>query len=599
VNWKGAGPTPGRANVAGDDYDDADGDGMTDSYEAAQGFNVNDAADAGQDFDEDGKTNEEEFLDGTNPKDANDRWRAPWIVEQPEGATAPIGGEANFSVAAAGTGPLMYQWRANGSAIAGATNETHAIDAVQSADLAEYSVVVWNRDGFVISDGVSLQVLQPLIIVGQPLSRLADRGSTVTFAVFASGTGLLGYQWRYNGLDIPGATGSQLTLTDVQLEDGGNYSVVVTDANGSLASAEATLSVLTPPVITQHPQGQTVVAYNDLFLTVVAGGQGPFTYQWRFNGVNILGATNSVLPLSNVQPNQEGIYRVEVFNPVSSTVSDGALLTVLIPATITRQPEGGMVNPGEDFTFTVAATSSTPIRYQWRFNDADLPGATGPSLSLANIQEENGGNYQVIVTDGIGSVRSDIAVLTVLIAPRVAQAPVSQSAVIGGSVTFSIETRGGLPMGYRWRRSGATLTNFVLNTHKSFLTIHNLTATDAGNYTVVLTNAASFQPGVLSPAGSLTILPDTDGDLMSDAWETGYGFNPQEPGDAGLDFDGDGMTNREEHDAGTDPNDAASFLQLESLRMDDGVTLRFPAASNMTYTVEYTDLLGSGFWRKL
>ena len=105
------------------------------------------------------------------------------------------------------------------------------------------------------------------------------------------------------------------------------------------------MTVLSPPVIFQHPQDQTVVAYTDAFLSVRAGGQGPFAYQWRFNGVPIEEATNSVLFLPNIQPSQAGVYNVEVLNPVSSVVSSNAVLSILIPATITQQPQSQTVCP--------------------------------------------------------------------------------------------------------------------------------------------------------------------------------------------------------------------------------------------------------------
>jgi len=293
------------------------------------------------------------------------------------------------------------------------------------ASQGAYSVVVRNANGFVISGQAVLTVIQSLEILTQPLSQVTDIGGAVTFRVFAVGTGNINYQWRFNGADLSGATGDTLILSDLQPEDSGNYTVLVTDDNGLLESAQATLEVLSPPVITQQPQSQTVVAYTDTFLSVKAGGQGPFTYQWRLNGVNIQGATSAFLPLSTIQLYQEGIYTVVVFNPVSSTISDEAVITLLIPATILQQPASQFVDPEGSATLSVVATSSTPISYQWRFNDIDIPGATGPSLTLNNLGDLDTGNYQVLVTDGVGTIRSEIALVVVLTQPSIVIPPLA------------------------------------------------------------------------------------------------------------------------------------------------------------------------------
>ena len=109
---------------------------------------------------------------------------------------------------------------------------------------------------------------------------------------------------------------------------------------------------------------------------------------------------------------------------------------------------------------------------------------------------------------------------------------------------------------------------------------------------------------------NLPSLQDTDGDGMPDAWETTYGLNPNNPSDAALDKDGDGRSNLQEYLSGTNPTNKLSVLKITNwvvqvLVTNTGlawetntyVTLRFPAASNLTYTVEHTkDLRGGGSW---
>jgi hypothetical protein len=599
VNWKGAAPSPGRANVSGAGFTDADHDGMPDSYETARGFLVNNPADATQDADGDGRLNYEEFLDGTDPFNFADRLNPPSISVQPQAQVIPAGSSVSFSVMAEGSAPLSYQWRFNGVSLVDATNATLVLSGVKLSDAGEYAVVVRNPAGFTISTGVPLSVNQPLEILAQPQSRIIDIGGNATFNVFAVGSGTLSYQWRFNGADLPGATAASFTVTNAQPADSGNYSVFVSDSGQSLASAEATLSVLSPPTIVQQPQSHTAVAFNDTFFSVTAGGQGPFSYQWRFNGVNIPGAIGSILPLPNVQPNQAGTYRVEVFNPVSSTVSSNAVLTLLIPAAISQHPQSTNVAPGATVTFSVAATSSTPISYQWRFNDVDIPGATGTTLTLTNVQEEIAGNYLVVVTDGIGSVRSEVAVLGVIIPLAFVYPPLAQSVVQGGSVTFSVEIKGSPPpYGFEWRKNSTPLVSNALHSTKSFFTISNTQPADAGGYRAVVRNVTS-PFGIGSTLIQLTVLPDFDKDGLPDVLEASLGLNTNDAADAVLDLDGDGVSNRNEYIGGTDPADPASYLWIGQPEINGGAMLWFSAMANKTYTVQYSDDLSAGSWLRL
>jgi hypothetical protein len=600
VNWKAAPPTTGRANVPGAGYDDADQDGMADSFETANGFSTANTADAAQDADTDGKSNYEEFLDGTNPNDNASRLVAPSITVAPQPQTAAAGGAATFTVTANGTAPLSYQWRFNGVAITGGTNASLVLGNVQGSQAGEYSVVIHNAAGFVISAGASLTVSQPLVILAQPQSRITDRGNSVTFTVFAAGTGTLRYQWRFGGADIGGATSASLTLNNVQPSDNGNYSVVVTDDNGSLTSADATLSVLSPPTILTQPRSQTNVAYTTVFFSVTPGGEGPFAYQWRFGAVPIPDATNSILALPNVQPGQAGAYSVEVFNPVGSVVSANAILTLLLPANITQQPRSTNVTAGATVTFTVVATSSTPMTYQWRFNDAEIPGATNTSLTIVNVQESDAGNYQVVVTDGIGSVSSSIAVLGITIPLVLVQPPLGQSVVEGGAVTFSAQWTGGPPpFGVEWRKGSVPMVSNTISATKSFFTLTNVQTSDAAGYRVVIRNVTN--PGGIANTtfAQLTVLSDFDDDGMPDVWEQTYGFNTNNAADALLDADGDSQLNRAEYQSGTDPREPADYLWVDASHAAGLTTLWFPAMSNKTYTVEFTDFLGTGLWSKL
>lgn len=138
------------------------------------------------------------------------------------------------------------------------------------------------------------------------------------------------YQWQLDGTNITGATNATLTLTDVQTNEAGSYSVIVSNFAGSVTSSNAFLTVDIPPAITLQPQSQTMDAGGSVAFTAAASGTPPISYQWTLDDTNIAGATNSSLTLLNIQTNAAGTYQVIATSPYGSAVSSNAVLTVPI-----------------------------------------------------------------------------------------------------------------------------------------------------------------------------------------------------------------------------------------------------------------------------
>jgi hypothetical protein len=176
---------------------------------------------------------------------------------------------------------LKYQWRLAGTNLAGATASSYTRPNAQPADAGDYSVVVTNSFGTATSSNATLVVLVPPAILAQPLSQSVPPGSNATFTVTASGTAPLGYQWRFEGDDLPGATASTFTRTNAQPAHAGNYSVMVTNLAGGVLSSNATL-------ILSSPQPVTLLAPLRL-----ANGRFQFTVTGAVNQVfSILASTN-------------------------------------------------------------------------------------------------------------------------------------------------------------------------------------------------------------------------------------------------------------------------------------------------------------------
>ncbi len=177
--------------------------------------------------------------------------RSPAMVMQPRNFGTSPGGTAILTASAVGTVPLSYQWQFQGNPIAGATNTWLAITNAQFTDAGEYSVLVSNVLGSVMSSNAVLTVtnLSPTApsIVQPPSDATVYPGGTAVFTVVASGSLPLSYQWRFQSNNIVGATSASLTLTNVQFSSAGGYSVLVSNTLGSVLSANAILSVVNPP----------------------------------------------------------------------------------------------------------------------------------------------------------------------------------------------------------------------------------------------------------------------------------------------------------------------------------------------------------------
>ena len=314
-------------------------------------------------------------------------------------------------------------------------------------------------------------------ITSQPASQNLNVGATASFNVAADGTPPLSVQWRKDGVEIPGATGGTLNLANVQTNDAGNYSAVVTNVSGAVTSAVAALAVtvfvpggvrslaeaVDAPGLTWTTNGspawfvQTNVTHDGadaaqsgaiadggattMQTTVI--GPGTLSFWWKVSSEKkkdtlsfLLGGKPSASISAEVDwqrlafsvpSGTQALQWTYVKNSSKSAGLDRGWVdqVIFIPNNtptapiIEVQPLSQAVAEQTTAAFSVLASGSTPLSYQWQWNGTNLYNGSGVSgaltaaLKLTGVPPTQAGAYTVVISNAAGSVTSAVAQLTV------------------------------------------------------------------------------------------------------------------------------------------------------------------------------------------
>src|SRR6185437_4760357 len=158
---------------------------------------------------------------------------------------------------------------------------------------------------------------------------------------------------------------------------------------------------------------------------------------------------------------------------------------------ITTQPASQTVTAGQTASFSVVATGTAPLAYQWRKNNAAISSATSASYTTpATTSSDNGAQFTVVVSNSAGSVTSNAATLTVnaaAVAPSITTQPSSLTVTLGQVAVFAVVANGTAPLNYQWQKDGTNISGATLPAYTTLAT----TAADNGNtYRVVVSNSA-------------------------------------------------------------------------------------------------------------
>jgi NHL repeat len=263
-------------------------------------------------------------------------------------------------------------------------------------------------------------------ITTQPASLTVSDGSSAAMTVVAAGTDPLSYQWSRGNAPIDGATAATYTLAAAALADNGaTFTVTVTNSAGSAVSTPATLSVsaVAPSITDTAARSIAVTENQSAALAVAASGSTTLNYQWFKNGSAVSGATSANFDTGPVPLTDNGaVYYAVVTNSAGTATGPNLTLNVsalpVAPSIVTDLAATSSVNGGSSIVFTINATGTATLTYQWNRNSSPISGATASSYTLANASAaDNGAIFGVTVSNAQGSVSSTSSTLTVVQQP--------------------------------------------------------------------------------------------------------------------------------------------------------------------------------------
>lgn len=255
---------------------------------------------------------------------------------------------------------------------------------------------------------------------------------------------------------------------------------------GSIWRSDILSSAATQLQIVTQPEGRSAKRGETITLSVLASGQGNLTYQWRKNGVNWSGKTQSTLLLTMDDASVAGDYSVVVSDVRGGTltsqvakvqwVSEGVKpTTVTVSAAPTKAVLGGTL------TLLASSDGTLPLSFQWLRNGSSIEGGTSQSLRITPVTLANAGSYQVVVSNSLGSVSSAVLPVEVLTPPVIQTQP--KGGVYKTGDTFSLSAEGfvsGGSLKYQWRKN----QNDIVGATQSTYSVSGLKTSDTGSYSV-------------------------------------------------------------------------------------------------------------------
>lgn len=356
--------------------------------------------------------------DATTKKESNGNFAVAaltQIVLQPQSKSMCTGVANSINLTASGNN-LSYQWKKDGSEIAGANTSSYIIPSVAKSDAGTYICTVTGACGTpIVSSSAVVTVMNSPFITVNPKSSSVCQGTLGIVWADASGDNLT-YKWQKDGADIAGANSKTLTIPNFQSTNAGNYtfSALSSNCSSSATSYAATIQNATAPSISSQPVNTAVCENSDGTLTLNASGSN-LVYQWYQNGTPISNTNSSTFLIAKATKAKSGKYYCLVTGLCDPPISSSTItFDVNTAPVIALNPISKTGTEGGSVTFTVVSSSTTtPIQYQWYKATTLLTDKTSQSLELNNLALTDAGDYTCKLTNSCGNITSSIAKLTV------------------------------------------------------------------------------------------------------------------------------------------------------------------------------------------
>jgi len=401
-----------------------------------------------------------------------------------------LGGTVTLAPFIAGAAPLSYTWQRWNTVLTGENGPTLTITNATAADQTDFYLTATNAFGSV-HQGIYVVVRSAPRINQGPGSITVDDGSMAILSFTDTSYVTATYRWQRLRVgstvweDVSGAeyfvSANSLWVYSYPLSASGDqFRCLVTNPVGTTVTPTATVTVQPSwPSVTIASTGTYAVTGSTVTLNATVRGTAPLALQWRFNGNLIADATGTSLVVPNFQAANAGTYSLVATNQRGSS-SDLRELKQEPAPTITRSPFSQSVVPGSQVVLKVEATAYvSPLTYEWRRDGVPVAGANAATLTLSNVQANQLGSYQVIVSNPTGSAISASAQLAFSGLSFVSR-PLSRILREGQSATISATAQGVGTVRYSWRRNRSVLAGQTSST----LAITNASLRDGGYYEV-------------------------------------------------------------------------------------------------------------------
>ncbi len=342
----------------------------------------------------------------------------PSVLRAPQNLIVSVSGNARFSAAGFGSLPLTYQWRKDGAAILNATNTTLVLSAVAKSAEADYTVVINNTSGSVTSSVARLTVYEPI-------STLFNTGLDTNRVALADGLNDPHYVLTANPdtgspdavvEDISPVAGAWLANTANSKWIGPRLNTAASAVGFYTYRTTFDLTNRDPSTVVIRGGWATDNTGRDILVNGVSTGNPQTSGFGGYTAFLISTSNASFLPGSNtidfVVENEAAVGYTGL--RVEFTASNARILPS-IPPSITLQPiSQTAVIESNTVTFTVSATGTDPLTYQWSKDGSPLVGQTNATLTLVNVTTNNTGNYIARAINAFGFADSAPAALAVL-----------------------------------------------------------------------------------------------------------------------------------------------------------------------------------------